>query len=359
MQAPNKPTDADRRDGTFNDLVAINNALSKDDPDGLQIVAARDCLLPAVDVLCEWMTPVTCVFALGYGGIVGRAGPDSIIVRTPCRDGTIAYNPKDDASNALSSLGIPLARGALAESTLTRAVACGSRRCIRALVDAGARPNPSIEALVAVALDRLFWDAVAVVDCHKRTASHPCTVTWNRHVDRAIDGVSILGDLLAAFPRSAALHPLDVNPLTVLRTVVAGGDRLGGVTTTSSTLVPLYKRVDRAVEMLLRAGYSPDEPLAHIPLRPSLYGARPCHGEMAESTVDGHLNPDGGSLCAARESLAAYRTRLVATTERQATQCVLARMRLECLAWAGDPVVLQGMDVIHKAYGVSNLSARI
>nr|UMO78567.1 hypothetical protein [Pandoravirus belohorizontensis] len=331
-------------------LVRASNALSRDDPDMLRSVGLGDCPLPAVESLCRLATPVTCVFVLGLGGVVGRAGATAIIARTPRRDGTIDYNVEDDAGDALSPLCLSLPRRASGESPLTRAVACGSRRCVKALADAGARAEPSIEALLAVALDRLFWDAVAAVDCCSQSLPPCATTTWDRRVDRAVDPVAVLGDLLVAFPRSALLHPLDVNPLSVLRAVVSGGDFLrGGGSAHRRASTPLCERVARAVDMLLRAGYTPDERVARVPLKPSLYGAHP-YGEVVESTVDGYKNPSGGAPSVPDEPLAAYCARLTAMTERHASTRALVRMRSTGDAWASDPVVVQGANAIQKAY---------
>lgn len=353
MQATIGPPDDDLVDR----LVRASNALSRDDPEMLRSVGLGDWPLLAVGSLCRVATPVTCVFVLGLGGVVGRAGATAIVVRTPRRDGTIAYNAEDDAGGALSPLCLPLARCAAGESPLTRAVACGSRRCVKTLVDAGVRAEPSIEALLAVALDRLFWDAVAAVDCCSQSLPPCATTTWDRRVDRAVDPVAVLGDLLDAFPRSVLLHPLDVNPLSVLRAVVSGGDFLRGSAHRRAS-TPLCERVARAVDMLLRAGYTPDERVACVPFKPSLYGAYP-YGEAVESTVDGYKNPSGGAPSVPDEPLAAYCARLTAMTERHASTRALARMRSTGDAWASDPVVVQGADMIQKAYAASRTLAHM
>lgn len=356
MQAPVRLSGDDHQDDLVDRLVRASNALSRDDPDMLRAVALGDCPLLAVGSLCRLATPVTCVFALGLGGVVGRAGATAIIVRTPRRDGTIAYDLEDDAGGALSPLCLPLPRCASGESPLTRAVACGSRRCVKALVDAGARAEPSIEALLAVALDRLFWDAVAAVDCRSQSLPPCATTMWERRVDRVVDPVVVLGDLLVAFPRSAPLHPLDANPLSVLRAVVSGGDflRRSGVDARAST--PLCERVACAADMLLRAGYTPDECVARMPLKPLLYGARP-YGEPVESIVDGYKDPSGDAPSVPDEPLAAYCARLTAMTERRASKRALDRMRSTGDAWASDPVVVQGTNVIQKAYAASRTLA--
>ncbi|AJF97675.1 hypothetical protein TW95_gp0941 [Pandoravirus inopinatum] len=280
MQAPIGSAEGGQQSDLVDRLVRMSNALSRDDANALEANHVHDCPLPSVHVLSRWTAPVAHVFAVGHGGIVGRAGANSIVVRTPHRNGAIAYDPRDDMGTTLCPLGLPLARHAHGESSLTRAVACGSRQCLGVLLRDGARADPSTEALLAVALDRLFWNTVVVVDWHGADPLS-CPLAWGARVDRPVDPVTVLGDLLAALPRSPSLHPLDVNPLSVLRAVVSRG----GHTAYGANSADLCDRVARAVDMLLRAGYSPDEPVAHLPQKASLYGRLP-HGQVADSTVD-------------------------------------------------------------------------
>ncbi|AVK75028.1 hypothetical protein pqer_cds_606 [Pandoravirus quercus] len=347
MQAPIGSPEGGQQSDLVDRLVRMSNALSRDDVGALEANLVHDCLLPGVHVLSQWTAPIAHVFAAGHGGVVGRASANSIVVRTPHSNGAIAYDPKDDVGGTLFPLGLPLARHALGESPLTRAVACGSRQCLGVLLRNGARADPSTEALLAVALDRLFWNTVVVVEYHG-SDSLSCKLAWGARVDRPIDPVGVLGDLLAALPRSPSLHPLDINPLSVLRAVVSRG----GHAAYGAPPADLCERVARAVDMLLRAGYSPDEPVAHLPQKASLYGRLPC-GQVADSTVDGFANPCDYTPSDSNRPSPTY-AELVAMTERQAAAAAYALGKARICGWAHkDDIVGEGAQIIQRAYDAS------
>lgn len=229
----------------------LNNAILHDDPAAIRAIRRMGLVrldepLPTTEVMGVSVSPVT-------------------IVVDVCKDNTMSAF---DQINGVHLADVALHRFIRRQrhiysqyyreasfTPLARAVDAGSRRALRALVAAGARPSPSIEALLAYALGRVNAGRVAVIDtlmttCHADPQQErmPFTQFEVRHVDVC----GIIEDLLRAFQRTRpSMHPLDVSPLYVLR--ARSTDETG-------TRIP-----EQLVRMLVQAGYSPDEPTSGVP----------------------------------------------------------------------------------------------
>nr|UDO47172.1 hypothetical protein [Pandoravirus massiliensis] len=140
----------------------------------------------------------------------------------------------------------------LPHTPLVRTILCGSRRCVRVLLAAGARPCPSHEALLGAAVERVLLTHVA-------TAERSPSGAWYRCSDRATDRVGIVEDLTAAFARTPSPLPLmDTNPLSMVRYGATMCVSYDDTETEGSVLF-------RVLKGIFDAGYSPDEPVSRLP----------------------------------------------------------------------------------------------
>ncbi|AGO84953.2 Atrophin-1 incomplete domain containing protein [Pandoravirus salinus] len=148
----------------------------------------------------------------------------------------------DRVSPELPQLVSPVERPDRRPNTLLElAVESGAPRSVEALIDAGARPWPTYEALLNKALSRVGAFAYG-------RPYEPITGT--------IDPVGTLNVLLRRFRRSPRLDPLDVNPLSVARLTL---QRMFAFVHDDSPDYDLGLDMERFIEPLLAAGYSPDE----------------------------------------------------------------------------------------------------
>jgi hypothetical protein len=337
-------------------LVRISNALARDEP--RMMLDHRD-IMPDLSVstaaaLHRFGSPVACVFVSWGTATAARLKSGAIVIRGLGPDGIPDYRVGDDVA------GFPLAasngcRLPCVTDPLTRAVDYGSRRCVQALVQSGAQPAPSIEALLVVALDRLLWESVIVVDCQTgHGLSNDVPIEWGPPTSRAVDLAGIVGDLLKAFARSSPISHLDMNPLSALRATVSSNDRLGRVSPIGSinSTARLVGQIRQTVDALLRAGYSPDEPVASLPQRSSIYGGLLDHRDVSASCVDGFaLDACAAAATEPDGSIRRRRMAAVRITERQAAAAAHAVVKMRSGGYGlGGDLVEQGMDAIRDAY---------
>nr|UDO47394.1 hypothetical protein [Pandoravirus massiliensis] len=300
--------------------VALHNAIACDDPVTLVavmragVVPSPDAQIPPIEFMAYWATSVTATFGVtGDGHVLGAPALDTAC-HVPCRvpgpDGIVPYELGDDLG-ASRVLAAPLPRHALPHTPLIKAIRCGSRRVVRALLAAGARPYPSVETLLACVIDRLVYGTVLVVRYRQgSTAGQSRFPLWEAPEHREVDGPGIIDDLLRAFARTPPpLDNLDVNPLSVLRGALgwaANAYRWDQVEEPSDG--PL-SRVTRALSSLIAAGYSPDERISFLPQSDALYGRSLVGGDRPASdhACDGY-----------RDEARDARRRAVEITERHA-----------------------------------------
>lgn len=230
----------------------LHNAIGHDDATTLKAILgagfqrAIDEPLPPITSMAKWETPTVAVFYLHGCDMIECA--DIFLDR---KDG--ARHEICDVTNDVSMMArSDVTWRVLPHTPLVRAILCGSRRCVRVLLAAGARPYPSTEALLGAAVERVLLTHVAI-------AEHRPSGTWYGCSDRATDRIGIVEDLTATFARTPLPLPLmDANPLSLLRyganmCAAYGDDRAKGDT------------VFRVLKRIVDAGYSPDEPATRLP----------------------------------------------------------------------------------------------
>lgn len=271
-----------RKDDVAAHYVALHNAIARDDPATVAavlragVVPSPDAQMPPIEFMAYWATSVIATFGVAGDGYVWGAPALDMARHVPCRvpgpDGVIPYELSDDLG-ASRVLAVSLPRNALPHTPLVKAIRCGSRRVVRTLLAAGARPHPSVETLLACAIDRLVYRSVLMVRRRQGSTAGRVFPAWDTPEHRDVDGPGIVDDLLAAFARTPPpLDALDVNPLTVLRgalgwaSIAYRWDQVG-----EPSDGPL-SRVTRALSSLLAAGYSPDERMSLVPQNDALYG---------------------------------------------------------------------------------------
>lgn len=152
---------------------------------------------------------------------------------------------------------------------LAMAASVGATRVMRALIDAGARPWPTGETVLAPALAHALATDVEVLTDEGGTGSGSLDGlrfaaagdSDDGHViRRPFDAAAVVDLLAGAFPRDGALGPWDLNPLTVAR---AHAIRAVGRLKDSRAQRQVYVgRLLRVLSALIDAGYSPHEPTA-------------------------------------------------------------------------------------------------
>ncbi|AGO84654.1 hypothetical protein psal_cds_700 [Pandoravirus salinus] len=312
--------------------VALHNAIARDDPVTVAavlrvgVIPSPDAQMPPIESMAYWATSITATFGVTADNHVWGAPSTNRVRYVPCRvpgrNGVIPYELGDDLG-AIHVLAVPLPRSALPQTPLVKAVRCGSRRVVRTLLAAGARPLPSVETLLACAIDRLAYGTVLLVE-HRRGTAGRAPSTWATPEHRKVDGPGIIDDLLAAFARTPPpLGVLDINPLSVLRGALEwAGDAYGRDQVEEPVDGPL-SRITRSLSSLIAAGYSPDERISLVPLDDAMYGhclgaARRRSGAAACAT-DGGATTDIGRLGDNDDDGAGdMRRRAVEVTERQA-----------------------------------------
>lgn len=239
-------------------IAVLHNAISHDNAINLKAILdaglAReiDEPLPPMAVMASWKTPIAVVLHLhneGTAYIIER--PDSgRVMREVYQTGGLYDTAHDVCATPLRH-----SCRTLPQTPLVRAIRCGSRRCVRTLLAAGARPYPSPEALLGAALERIFLTRVAIAERHSR-GRPPYGHVWVPCADRYTDRLGIVEDITAAFARTPPPLPLlDTNPLSMLR---YGADESIDKDSPDDGL-------PRALGALLNAGYSSAEPVTRLP----------------------------------------------------------------------------------------------
>ncbi|WBR14182.1 hypothetical protein pkur_cds_7 [Pandoravirus kuranda] len=154
--------------------------------------------------------------------------------------GTIGAAMDEEAAEAptLDLLVPATVRRPVVSTLLQMAVASGAPASVEALIDAGALPWPTREALLNQAL----------------ALSTAVDYEYPRGAPRRIDAARTARVLLHRFGRSPRLDPLDSNPLSVARLAT-----LRGVALAPELGAALGRAVEANLVPLLAAGYRPDE----------------------------------------------------------------------------------------------------
>lgn len=237
-------------------VAVMYNAIGHDDAATLKailtagLVREIDEPLPPMTVMELWETPIVAVFHIHNDDIVECPGS----VRWKRAD----YQARRLYDTARNVGMMPFCNTCrtLPQTPLVRAIRCGSRRCVRTLLAAGARPQPPPEALLGVALERILLTHVAIAERHQ-SPRWPYERVWLPCPNRRTDRLGIVEDLVATFTRTPPpLHLLDTNPLSMLR---YGANECVGKDNE-------YDDLPRALGAILGAGYSSDEPVSQLPL---------------------------------------------------------------------------------------------
>lgn len=234
-------------------VAVLHNTISHDDAMTLKAILeagfrrAIEDPLPPIASMTEWQAPIAAVFYLHGCDMIEGA------YRFWDRREDGAHREIYDVANDVGMLAhSDETWRVLPPTPLVRAILCGARRCVRALLAAGVHPHPSPEALLGAAVERVLLTHVAIAE---RCPSG----TWHRCLDRATDRVGIIEDLTAAFARTPPPLPLmDANPLSILRYGATTCVEYGDVPTKSGALF-------RVMKGIFDAGYSPDEPVSRLP----------------------------------------------------------------------------------------------
>lgn len=234
--------------GREQDRYAIVRAIAEQD-DG----AIRSILANGLVNVNEWIDPA---FFIDAG--IDIQGNTNVDWPTPGysddnNQGTnwAGYNQPD--TRRLDDLQLATTRGNAPDSLLGMAVLTGAPRSVEALIDAGALPRPTREFLLNSALARL--------------SASSYDTPGGDYSRKPVDALGTAAVLLRRFGRSPRLHPLDMNPLSVVRvTLQRSPDAIFG------NEQRLMRSVDAALVPLLAAGYSPDERIQAVGPPPVLVG---------------------------------------------------------------------------------------
>nr|UMO79071.1 hypothetical protein [Pandoravirus belohorizontensis] len=152
---------------------------------------------------------------------------------------------------------------------LAMAASVGALGVMRALIDAGARPWPTAETVLAPALTHALATDVEVLTDEGGSGSGAIDgLRFTRTGDsddghvtrRPFDAAAVARLLAGAFPRDRALGPWDLNPLTVARAhAVRAAGRLKDGRAQRQVHVA---RLLGVLSALIDVGYSPHEPTA-------------------------------------------------------------------------------------------------
>ncbi|BCU03342.1 hypothetical protein [Pandoravirus japonicus] len=183
----------------------------------------------------------------------------------------VADDLPPSVSASVADVGGPA--GGVFTTPLAMAAGVGAQRAMRTLINAGARPWPTVETVLSPALARALATDVQVLATEGAGSVDRLSfaqVTGDRNDDdadgavyvtaRPFDAAAVVDLLAGAFPRAAALGPWDLNPLTVARAhAIRAAGRLG---LRGAQRHPAVGRLLRVLSALIDAGYSAREPTA-------------------------------------------------------------------------------------------------
>lgn len=264
---------------------ALVEAIAADDANGVRRALGGDGGVGPNDIF----GPDATAAAMGkatrrpYRGIPWTMGQPVVLAATPYIFGGGDDEDEDaderDPDAPARDVLAPASTPPHAQARLTRpapmtplglAAAHGSAEAARALIEAGAVPWPTPEAVLNEAL------ATMNVSAFKRPDGR-------LHDYRPDDMVDLL---LGAFGRSPVLSAWDVNPLSVVLGLMSTSARIAAAT--GSPIVG-----SRLSQMLLDAGYSPDERARGIAL---IDGFRPSPERYQEERVEATRLTSGREL---------------------------------------------------------------
>nr|UMO79318.1 hypothetical protein [Pandoravirus aubagnensis] len=179
--------------------------------------------------------------------------------------GEAGLSPSDASPVADAGAGLA---GDMFTTPLAVAAATGATGVVAALIDAGARPWPTVETVLAPALAHPLATAIDVASVEGGTSLAPVrNVFADReatHVtQRPYDPSAVVALLIRTFPRTGPLGSWDVNPLTMARahavhTATSATRRMRNRDIQKQAVARLL----RILSVLLDAGYSPHDPTA-------------------------------------------------------------------------------------------------
>ncbi|AGO82088.1 hypothetical protein pdul_cds_164 [Pandoravirus dulcis] len=183
----------------------------------------------------------------------------------------VADDLPPSVSASVADVGGPA--GGVFTTPLAMAAGVGAQRVMQTLVDAGARPWPTVETVLAPALARALATDVQVLATEGAGSVDRLSfarIAGDRNDDdddtavyvteRPFDAAAVVDLLTGAFPRAAVLGPWDLNPLTVARAhAIRAAGRFG---LRGAQRHPAVGRLLRVLSALIDAGYSAREPTA-------------------------------------------------------------------------------------------------
>lgn len=327
-------------------MILFNNCIVEDDAEGLKALLVEsgmspDSVLPMPDVLCIYAESTTLAYlCIGDLAVIPT---DDVNQRAYGMMGLVDTNPLSPTCD-VAFLNRPhyATFRPMANTMVVRAIDCGAVRALRVLLAAGASAKPSPEALLVRALSHM-WVGVRVLPVRDRSPYVYDSATDDMRTNlpkRAPDHAGIVAALTGAFVGSRTLAPPDTNPLSALR-LLTGTSFLFGYPSdhaarTDVEVSALVKQehhqfdlVQRVLQILLAAGYSPDGPIS---------GGVPCYGDTFVGFNDSMMEDDSRTFA---ERLVLWRRHIQTTTERQGA--------IRCLALIPAPVLDASLDD-HCAY---------
>jgi hypothetical protein len=220
--------------------------------------------------------------------------------------------------------------GGVFTTPLAVAVSTGAIQVVHSLIDDGARPWPTVEALLAPALSRPLAERidVAAVDAtgiggSRDYLARVFDAETAQVTRRPYDPLAVVRSLTEAFPRRGALSPWDLNPLTVARAHAI--HQVARIKSTKAQRQVAMRRLIALLSALIDAGYSPQEPTAGIMVR------APCTPSSAPTEIDAAVHSAAraplGTLAHALATAAVglYAARQAWAEERDRPSIVAAR----------------------------------
>jgi len=271
-------------------LARINDAIALDKPKLLAVLlhmsrVCPDAILPAPDAITEWTESLCFAFMTSEGSVVYYADGQYQVEPTRNHHGArhFIYDRdvrclKDDLSNV---------RQPMPPTLVVRAIDCHAARCLHVLLRIRGRScqarggwrcshQPlSTESLLTYIADSMWPSHEICVARHKLPSGKSSSLLdqWTIVLTRPTNALAMIECVSRHRERSPSIAPMDVNPLFALRragivdsvqvacallaaeTQGASGARKGDL---------FNDAVFPALAILLRMGYSPDEPISQV-----------------------------------------------------------------------------------------------